>query len=75
MLAMFLLTLLGGAGEQVGCDRQLKANTSKRRTHSLLRQGREYLAGCAQRWHGALQVAFLSLLADHEFETARYALI
>ena len=43
MLATILLTLLGGAGEQVGCDRILKANTSTRRTRSLFRQGREYL--------------------------------
>ena len=37
-----LLTLLGAAGEQVGLDRMLKANTVKRRTHSLLRQGWHY---------------------------------
>jgi hypothetical protein len=38
-----LLTLLGAAGEQLGLDRRLRANTVKRRTHSLFRQGREYL--------------------------------
>ena len=37
-----LLTLLGAAGEQIGLDRMLKANTVKRRTHSLLRQGWHY---------------------------------
>jgi len=37
--AMVLLTLLGAAGESLGMDRLLKANTSKRRTHSLFRQG------------------------------------
>lgn len=37
--AIFLLTLLGAAGESLGMDRLLKANTVKRRTHSLFRQG------------------------------------
>lgn len=38
-LAMILLTLLGKAGEVLGFDKKLKVNTSKKRTHSLLRQG------------------------------------
>jgi len=38
-LAHALLTLLGAAGEKIGFDRMLKANTSKKRTHSLYRQG------------------------------------
>ena len=37
--AVVLLTLLGAAGEQLGYDRHLKTNTTKRRTHSLFRQG------------------------------------
>lgn len=37
--AVVLLTLLGAAGEALGYDRHLKSNTSKTRTHSLLRQG------------------------------------
>jgi hypothetical protein len=37
--AVALLTLLGAAGEALGCDRHLKSNTSKKRTHSLFRQG------------------------------------
>jgi hypothetical protein len=37
--AVALLTLLGAAGEVLGFDRMLKSNTTKRRTHSLLRQG------------------------------------
>lgn len=37
--AIVLMTLLGAAGESLGFDRLLKANTSKKRTHSLLRQG------------------------------------
>jgi len=38
-LAVVLLTLLGAAGESLGFDRLVKSNTSKRRTHSLFRQG------------------------------------
>jgi len=38
-LAVALLSLLGAAGEALGYDRHLKANTSPRRTHSLFRQG------------------------------------
>jgi Transposase DDE domain len=37
--AVVLLTLLGAAGEALGHDRHLKSNTSKKRTHSLFRQG------------------------------------
>ena len=38
-LSIALLTLLGAAGESLGYDRWLKANTEKKRTHSLFRQG------------------------------------
>jgi hypothetical protein len=48
-LATALLTLLGAAGEGLGFDRGLRANTVKRRTHSLFRQGREYIAGAIGR--------------------------
>jgi len=37
--AVVLLTLLGAAGEALGYDRHLKSNTTRRRTHSLFRQG------------------------------------
>jgi hypothetical protein len=38
-LAQALLTLLGAASEEVGLDRELKANTVKHRTVSLFNQG------------------------------------
>jgi len=38
-VATLLLTILGAASEAIGMDRLLKANTVKRRTHSLFRQG------------------------------------
>jgi hypothetical protein len=43
-MALTLLTLLGAAGESLGMDRMLKANTVKKRTHSLFRQGCHYYA-------------------------------
>ena len=40
VLACLIATLLGAAGERIGLDRLLRANTVKnRRTHSLFRQG------------------------------------
>lgn len=45
-LAQALLTLLGAAAEKVGLDRRLKASTTKKRTHSLFRQG--------LYWYGAI---------------------
>ncbi len=38
-LSVALLTLLGAAGERLGYDRWLKANTVKTCSHSLFRQG------------------------------------
>lgn len=75
MLATIMLTVLGAAGEELGCDRHLRANTVRRRTHSLLRQGREYLAGCARRFHDLLRKAFARLLNAHAGVTATYALL
>ena len=45
-LAEALLTLLGAAAERCGLDRRLKASTTKKRTHSLFRQG--------LYWYGAI---------------------
>ena len=41
-LATVILTILGAAGEKLGMDRYLKANTVKYRTHSLFNQGCYY---------------------------------
>jgi hypothetical protein len=38
-LSVVLLTGLGAAGEALGYDRYLKSDTTRRLTHSLLRQG------------------------------------
>jgi hypothetical protein len=45
-MARLLLTLLGAAGEQLGLDKKLRANTvTKKRTHALVTQGRKYAVG------------------------------
>lgn len=41
-LAVIILTILGAAGEKLGLDKKMKANTVKHRTHSLFRQGVHY---------------------------------
>jgi hypothetical protein len=38
-LAILLLTLLGAVGQSLGMAKQLRTSTTKRRTHSLFRQG------------------------------------
>ena len=48
-LATMFSVIVGAAGEQLGRDRSLRANTeTRKRTHSLLRQGHEYMAGVAR---------------------------
>ncbi|MEE9393518.1 MAG: IS4 family transposase [Planctomycetota bacterium] len=66
MLATIALTLLGAAGENLGCDRSLRSNTVKnKRTHSLFRQGREYMRGCARRVVAELRREFVNLINNH----------
>lgn len=55
-MAQALLTLLGAAAERVGLDKRLKANTAKKRTHSLFRQG--------LYWYGAIPTMRENLLHD-----------
>ena len=67
-IAQALLTLLGAASERSGLDAYLKANTVKRRTHSLYRQG-SYWYGCIptmrDEWFERLMTAFDEILAEH----------
>lgn len=67
-MVVVLLTLLGAAGEEVGMDRYLKANTVKRRTHSLLFQGSHYYAAIPMMPEKdliALMTAYARLLREH----------
>lgn len=74
-IAHALLTFLGRAGETLGLDRQLRANTTVRRTHSLFRQGREYLRGVLRTYVRELRHAFLDLLRSHRSQTDTYSWI
>ena len=66
-LAVALLTLLGAAGEALGYDRHLKSNTTKRRTHSLFRQGTmlyDLMPNMPERQLVPLVERFAAMLAD-----------
>jgi len=69
-LAVAFLTLLGAAGESTGLDAKFRANTVKRRTHSLFRQGCMYydcLPTMRDEWAGPLLEAFEKQLSTHFF--------
>lgn len=66
-IAQALLTLLGAASERSGLDAYLRANTVKRRTHSLFRQG-TYWYGCIPTmrddWFDRLMAAYVEILQE-----------
>jgi hypothetical protein len=67
-LAMALLTLLGAAGESLGFERGLKANTSKKRTFSLFTQGCYYYQAMARMDEARLRILidrFAQLVREH----------
>jgi hypothetical protein len=77
-MASVLLTLLGAAGESLGEDRMLKANTSKQRTHSLLRQGTYYfqaLATWPEERSARLLARFGLLLSQQPFTRHVFAIV
>ncbi len=60
-VARVILTSLGAAGETLGLDVKLRANTErKKRTHALLTQGRHYVLGIGV--FGAMVPALLGAL-------------
>ena len=76
-LAMALLTILGATGEALGYDRMLKANTVKRRTHSLFRQGcmlYDWLPRMPERYLAPLIRAFADNIATHRGLAVVFAL-
>lgn len=72
-IAHMLLTLLGRAGESMGLDKQLRANTATKRTHSLYRQGREYIRGAFRRIARQICRTFLKLLRSQPRKILEYA--
>lgn len=76
-IAHTLLTLLGAASEAAGLDRLLKANTVKRRTHSLYRQGVYWygaLPNMRQDWLEPLITEFDRIVREHRFFSEFFAL-
>lgn len=76
-VAHALLTLLGAASEESGLDRYLKANTVKRRTHSLYRQGLYWyhcLPTMRDDWFERLITAYDRIVREHPFFSAFFAL-
>jgi hypothetical protein len=65
-LAITLLTLLGAAGESIGFERMLKANTVKRRSYSLFNQGCFYY-----QWMARMPVDRLEALVTKFSELIR----
>ena len=77
-IAHALLCLLGAAAEEVGLDRILRANTVKRRTHSLYRQGR-YWYDCIPtmriEWFRPLIEAYDRIIREHQVFTEIFGVI
>jgi hypothetical protein len=66
-ISQALLTLLGAAAEETGLDRMLKANTVKRRTHSLFTQGSYWYGAIPtmpDEWLAPLMAAFGRLVSE-----------
>jgi hypothetical protein len=76
--AQYLLTLLGASGEKLGLDRSLRANTTPKRTkrtHSLVRQGREYAAGVARSVVVEIRSTFHAVWSALRTNAQTYALL
>jgi len=76
-MAHTLLTLLGAASEACGMDAYIKANTVKRRTHSLFRQGLIWYQGLPnmrEDWLERLITAYDKIVRDHAFFSYVFAL-
>jgi hypothetical protein len=77
-MAHALLTLLGAASEATGLDRKLRANTVKRRTHSLFRQGLywyECIPTMRLEWLQPLMEAFERIVRQHAVFRAAFGVI
>lgn len=69
-VAHALLTLLGAASEEVGMDRLMKASTTKRRVHSLFRQGSYWystIPTMPEQWLVPLMESFDRIVQEHRW--------
>jgi len=53
-LAIMVMTILGAISEKLGLDRKIRANTCKRRTHSLFTQGKIIFQWLKTNWKSEL---------------------
>jgi hypothetical protein len=77
-ISQALLTLLGAAAEETGLDRKLKANTVKRRTHSLFKQGCYWYGAIPtmpDEWLGPLMAAFGRLISEQRAFTHVFGIL
>ncbi len=74
-IAVILLTLLGSVGEEIGYDKKLRANTAKIRTHSLFRQGREYIKGIISSYVDEFQERLFALIRSHKLSYETFSVI
>lgn len=74
-LSVILLTILGSVGEKLGYDRQLRANTATLRTHSLYRQGREYVKGIMDAYYIRFKRKFTQVINNHKHSKIRFGII
>lgn len=77
-MAQALLTMLGAACEETGLDRMLRANTVKRRTHSLYRQGVTaygMLPMMPDDWLEPLMEAFGRIVKEHQVTSDIFGVI
>jgi hypothetical protein len=77
-IAQSLLCLLGAAAEETGFDRMLKANTSKRRTHSLLTQGTYWygaIPNMPDEWLETMMSAFGRLVCQQSVFTKTFGIL
>lgn len=77
-VAQALLTILGAAAEAEGLDKHTRAGTSKKRTHSLFRQGVMWyrlLPTARYEWVGPLTRRFGELVAQHAVFTKLFGIL
>ena len=73
-----LLASLGAACEAVGYDRYLKANTVKKRTQSLFRQGcmvYDLLRNMPDKWLVRIMQSFAQLVDEHDSFEGVYGIV
>jgi hypothetical protein len=77
-ISQALLCLLGAAAEKVGFDAMLRANTVKRRTHSLFTQGCYWygaIPNLRDEWLESLMTAFGELICQQSVFTKTFGIL